>query len=185
MSLVNPTGWSFGGVVAVHAAHILTQQSYPVTGILLIDSPAPINHHPLPSAIIDAVVSKPHPHNKTAAAIRRQFKLNTDLLTNFTPPKQHGQYPPTVLLRCSEGYDTKALKSVKHAWLEDRSDPRTAVEGWERVVGGDVRVIDVPGNHFEVFDETNVSLLAADERRKILMCFLTGWSCLGQYQRGM
>lgn len=158
------TGWSFGGVVAYRTAQILTQQGYAVTGILLIDSPAPVNHQPLPPAIIDAVLPKPQPHNKTAIAIRRQFELNTALLAKFKPPKvEHGQHIDIVLLRCSEGYDAAGLDCAKHAWLEDRSDARRAVEGWERVVEGDVEVVDLPGNHFEVFDKANVSL--APERK--------------------
>lgn len=139
------------------------KQRYPITGILLIDSPAPLNHQPLSSAIIDSVVPQSNPGNKNALAIRRQFELNTALLTNFGP--QRGNYPNIVLLRSSEGYDAKGLNCKKNAWLEDRSDPRTAVGGWEEIVAGEVKVLDVPGNHFEVFEKANVSFGPGNQLR--------------------
>lgn len=166
------TGWSFGGVVAYRTAHILTQQGYAVTGILLIDSPAPVNHQPLPAAIIDAIFPKAQSHNKSAVAIRRQFELNTALLANFKPPKvEHGQHLDIVLLRCSEGYDAAGLDCVKHSWLEDRSNARAAVEGWEKVVGREVRVVDLPGNHFEVFDKANVSLVPEQKMQEHMLIY--------------
>ena len=151
-------GWSFGGVVAFHTAHILTQQKYPVSGVLLIDSPAPLNHQPLPSAIIDAVVPKSNPSSGNAAALRRQFELNTALLADFKPlDTSHDAYPDMVLLRSREGYNATDLHCERHAWLENREDPRTAVEGWETIVGKEVRIVDVPGHHFGVFEKENVS----------------------------
>ena len=62
-----------------------------------------------------------------------------------------------ILLRSREGYDAKDIPCERHAWLEDREDPSTAVEGWESIVGKEVRVVDVPGHHFGVFEKGNVS----------------------------
>ncbi|KAL8766516.1 MAG: hypothetical protein Q9209_006732 [Squamulea sp. 1 TL-2023] len=157
-------GWSFGGVVAFHAAHILMKQHHKVVGVVLIDSPAPLEHQPLPKGIIDEVVSANT--SKTGQkkftvnrAIVRQFELNTALLTGFTPSAD-GPFPDLVLLRSKEGYTPKRKDCPSHAWLEDRSDPRKAVEGWEMIVQKPVKVIDIPGNHFDVFKEANVSRTA-------------------------
>ena len=49
-------GWSFGGVVAYEAARVLQAQGHAVAGVLLIDSPPPMNHKPLSAAIINDVV---------------------------------------------------------------------------------------------------------------------------------
>jgi pimeloyl-ACP methyl ester carboxylesterase len=48
-------GWSFGGVVAFEAARVLMAGGYAVAGVVLIDSPPPIDHKPLSANIIDAV----------------------------------------------------------------------------------------------------------------------------------
>ncbi len=90
-------------------------------------------------------------------AVLRQFTLNTALLVKFEPAPMPTQ-PKMILLRSREGFDASGLACKRHAWLEDREDQRSAVEGWETVVGAKVEVIDVPGNHFEVFEENNVSL---------------------------
>ena len=41
-------GWLFGGIVALEAFHQLTKLGFTVKGLILIDSPLPINHIPLP-----------------------------------------------------------------------------------------------------------------------------------------
>ena len=91
-------------------------------------------------------------------AVSRQFELNTALLQGFAPSSE-GPFPELVLLRSSEGYDAKGkgLECEKHEWLEERGDKKKAVEGWEKVTGKEVPVVDIPGNHFEVFDGGNVS----------------------------
>ncbi|KAL8878483.1 MAG: hypothetical protein Q9198_003712, partial [Flavoplaca austrocitrina] len=151
--LTSIVGWSFGGVVAFQIAHILMKRNHRVTGVVLIDSPAPLKHQPLPRAIIDAVVGTDtkKPIND---AIVRQFEFNTALLTAFHPDAE-GPFPVLVLLRSTDGYNAEALDCPPHTWLEDRSDPRKAVEGWEIVVGRSVKVIDIPGNHFNVLDAEN------------------------------
>lgn len=49
-------GWSFGGVVAFEAARVLQAEGHAIAGVVLIDSPPPINHKPLSAAIINDVV---------------------------------------------------------------------------------------------------------------------------------
>lgn len=62
-----------------------------------------------------------------------------------------------VLLRSREGFSTKGLNCAPHEWLENRNDVTLATKGWEGLVGARVPVIDIPGNHFEPFDQKNVS----------------------------
>ncbi|KAJ7720858.1 hypothetical protein DFH07DRAFT_972466 [Mycena maculata] len=49
-------GWSFGGVAAYEIALQLTSRGIQVKGILLIDSPSPINHTPFPDSLIDTII---------------------------------------------------------------------------------------------------------------------------------
>ena len=68
--------------------------------------------------------------------------------------------PGVVLLRSKEGFSPTDNPSgeLENPWLQDRSDPRTSVAGWESLVGSKLSVIDIPGNHFQAFDAANVSL---------------------------
>ncbi len=42
----DPSGWSFGGVVGFEAARQLMRRGVPVKGIVLINSPFPVDHVP-------------------------------------------------------------------------------------------------------------------------------------------
>ena len=152
-------GWSFGGVVAFRAAQILLADKHPVRGVVLIDSPPPLDHQPLPADLIDIVFKTSQKPNKIVdtihRSIRRQVILNTAMLTSFRPV--HGTpTPKMILLRSREGYDTSSLPVRHTAWLSDRSDPRCLIDDWETVVGAKVDVMDIPGHHFGPFEAENV-----------------------------
>ncbi|KAG0128102.1 hypothetical protein HOY82DRAFT_623065 [Tuber indicum] len=152
-------GWSYGGVVAFEAGRQLLQAGKKVMGVVLIDSPCPINHQGLPSEVIAAVSksarSGPGSRQKIEQLIKSQFEANTRNLVNYNPTPSD-KNPKLILLRSREGFSTRGLNCQPHAWLEDRSDPSAATAGWEELVGSRVRVIDIPGNHFEPFDNKNV-----------------------------
>lgn len=129
----------------------------------MIDSPPPVNHQGLPAEVI-AAVSKTSPsggnasRQKIESLIKAQFENNTRNLVNYRPAAA-GPNPKMVLLRSREGYSTKGLNCAPHEWLENRSDVTLATKGWEGLTGAKVPVIDIPGNHFEPFDQKNVSTL--------------------------
>ncbi|KAF2675312.1 putative polyketide synthase [Microthyrium microscopicum] len=165
-------GWSFGGVVAFEVARILTSLEQAVKGVILIDSPPPLDHQPLSPDIIEAVTgngkSSPNAMGNVIRELTRQSFLScADLLGAHRPTHfSHRPSPPAILLRSRDGWrrngdtsDPRAVmnpQSVENAWLQDRSDPRTAVWGWEEVIGSSVRCFDIPGNHFKVFDAANI-----------------------------
>ena len=165
-------GWSFGGVVAFEAARILMATNHTVEGVVLIDSPPPLDHQPLSPNIIEAVTggAKPSP-NAMGKAIReltrRSFLSCAALLGAHKPTHfSHCPAPPVILLRSADGWrregDTSDPRgvmdpnSVENAWLQDRSDARTAIADWEVVTGTTVSCFDIPGNHFQVFDAANI-----------------------------
>lgn len=67
-----------------------------------------------------------------------------------------------MVLRSRDTLDTEALCGVRYEWLNSQKARDQAVEGWKQIVGYDVDVLDIPGNHFEVFDEQHVSILSFD-----------------------
>ena len=157
-------GWSFGGVVAFEAARILLQNGHPVAGLVLIDSPPPIHHQPLSQAVIAAVTSggqdAEHSGNKLRTAVRdltsRSFTSSAAMLAAFKPDSKLA--PRIVLLRSKEAFQLKKKGSdePENPWLQDRSDPKTGVAGWESIVKSKISVVDIPGNHFQPFDAENV-----------------------------
>ncbi|KAI0449074.1 putative polyketide synthase [Xylaria acuta] len=168
-------GWSFGGVVAFEAARRLKQLGHAVIGVILIDSPPPINHQPLSSSLIHAVVQQGKlPGTDTGKAIqaliRSSFAACANLLGAFSPRTVDEMAAPNLyLLRSREGWkyptDPHIMTDV---WVQDRSDPQTAVGGWEEMSQSKVRWEDIPGDHFRVFDRVNVDAVTDAIRRASL-----------------
>ena len=157
-------GWSFGGVVAFEAARILLQSGHPIAGVILIDSPPPVHHQPLSQAVIADVTSGGNGGNKLRTAVqdltRRSFTSSAAMLAAFRPD---GKLAPRIfLLRSKEGFrlQKKESEELENPWLQDRSDPRTGVDGWENIVKSKISVVDIPGNHFQPFDAENVRKLS-------------------------
>ena len=160
-------GWSFGGVVACEAARVLQAEGHAVAGVVLIDSPPPFNHKPLSAAIINDVVrgggNGELVGDTIRSLIRKSFTSCARMLEYFRPEAStcnNQSAPQTFLLRSKDSYDLNTERDggeCENPWLQDRSDPRTSIVGWEIVTGAKVPHIDIPGNHFQVFDVANVS----------------------------
>lgn len=150
-------GWSFGGVVAFEAARQMLKKGINVKGVVLIDSPSPVNHVPLSDALIDSVVNLDARSAKSEIGrlVKSQFQMNSRMLGTYDPLAAGGPYPPLVLLRSRDGFNASGVQSVP--WLENRSNPQQAVAGWEGLVSTTVKMWDIPGNHFQPFIPSNVS----------------------------
>ncbi|KAI5814556.1 beta-ketoacyl synthase [Pyronema omphalodes] len=159
-------GWSYGGVVAFEAARHLQRLGKRVSGIVLIDSPCPIDHQPLPTEVIETV-SRSDLRSKAARHVEnlvaQQFKSNTANLVKFNPAPWNTA-PNIILLRSSEGYPMRDLRCASHKWLEDRRNRQDAVAGWEKLVGNKVDIMDIPGNHFEPFQKENIEEVSVQLR---------------------
>ena len=152
-------------MVAFEAAHILRGLNFNVKGVVLIDSPYPKNHEPLPEKIIRYVLSHSSSGNGVknrgdsigkSSPLLLEFKANAALLGAYSPPQPcHGI--KTVILRSRDTFDTSALCGVKYDWLTSQSARTKAIKGWESLIGEGVDVLDIPGHHFQAFDEQNVS----------------------------
>lgn len=70
-------------------------------------------------------------------------------------------YPRLVFLRSREGLKLEqellGFAETVPSWLADRNDAQTAVADWERLIGDEVKIWDIPGNHFQPFSTDNVS----------------------------
>jgi len=148
-------------VVAFEAAKQLTARGFEVKGLILIDSPSPIHHEPLPNEIIARIVS---PRGQTRAlndtsALREEFQFNASLLGSYKAlpvSETSGTGLKTVMLKSEDVLDTESLCGVRYDWLSSQEKRSTAVMAWEELTGGHVEVLPIPGNHFEAFSPENV-----------------------------
>ncbi|KAF9568001.1 ketoacyl-synt-domain-containing protein [Agrocybe pediades] len=149
-------GWSFGGVVAFEAAKQLLSEGVSVSGVLLIDSPCPVNHVPLSEALIESVVSSTSSSSKSEISqlIKRQFRLNAQMLGQYDVNASSGPLPKVAILRSRDG--VKIDGASVPTWLADRSDKRQVIAEWETLLKAPIKSWDIPGNHFEPFAAANV-----------------------------
>ncbi|KAL9583818.1 MAG: hypothetical protein Q9212_002491 [Teloschistes hypoglaucus] len=151
-------GWSFGGIVAYEIARQLSASGViRVRGLVLIDSPLPLNHSPLPEKVINHVIAS---SSASGSAINvnllREFKHCARLLSEYNPApltasRRNGGIK-TIMLRSADTFDTESRCGVEYPWLRDQEARRRSIEGWKGLVGADLGVLEIPGNHFEVFD---------------------------------
>ncbi|TFY63793.1 hypothetical protein EVJ58_g3045 [Rhodofomes roseus] len=163
-------GWSFGGVVAFEVARLLIESGHRVEGLLLIDSPHPQISCALPEAVIDAVVNAKVANPRHAELMRLQMRFASKALTLYDParsPACHVEAPRTVMLRSQEAYDIDMEGCETAVFLTDRQDRNKAVEGWQRLLGAMVPIIDIPGNHFQPFEYENVNIVSQRMRQAL------------------
>ncbi|KAJ7160342.1 putative polyketide synthase [Mycena filopes] len=156
-------GWSFGGVAAYEIALQLTSRGVQVKGILIIDSPSPSNHVPLSDSLIDTVLDLDvrAGRSELSALVKKQFSMNAHMLGKYVPHATASLCPPLVLLRSSEGYHPAGVAAADvPVWLADRSDPQTSVAGWQSLAHCSVKVLDIPGHHFQAFHPSNIAELS-------------------------
>ena len=187
-------GWSFGGVVAFEAARVLMAGGYDVTGVVLIDSPPPLNHKPLSANIIDAVTKDDRNRGglvgeNIRSLVRKSFTACAGMLGAFKPDavtSTSRPIPRAFLLRSKDGFHLNAnndSRGVENVWLQDRSDPRTSIEGWEILTKAKMPYMDIPGDHFQVFDVANVSWITSIYLEARNMLILTGVDRYKLYQK--
>ena len=153
-------GWSFGGVVAFEVGCLMMEEGLDVKGVVLIDAPCPVDHVPLPAALLDHVVTQgksSRSETDAAGSILGQFKKSSELLARYSPSSGR-LHPRVAFLRSREGtkVGSEHMQGEVPVWLADRDEPETTVSGWETLLGGGLKRWDVPGDHFQPFLPENV-----------------------------
>lgn len=137
-----------------------------VQGVILIDSPQPVSHEPLPQAVVSHVCERMPAHTpamrRIRLAIEAQFQRNARLLGSYNPLSEGagaGGDVQCVMMKCKETFDAEGLCDVSYPWLSDDGSRSESVKVWESLVGRSVPVLDVSGNHFDLFSPENVSII--------------------------
>ena len=135
---------------------------FEVKGLILIDSPNPIDHKPLPNEVIANIIKSSSQASalNNNAALKEEFQFNASLLGSYEAvsySKMNRLRLKTVMLRSQDVFDTESLCGVRYDWLSDQDARAANIVAWEGLVGGHVKVLPIPGNHFEAFSQKNVS----------------------------
>lgn len=130
-------------------------------GVVLIDSPGPLNHVPLSDALIDTIVmlNRNSISSSIGLLVKQQFQMNSRILVHYDPTVGGGPYPQLVLLCSCDDFHPRGDQEVP-GWLSNKDHRRAAVAGWEMIVGKPIKCIDVPGHHFQLFHGAYVRISA-------------------------
>ncbi|KAJ3514348.1 hypothetical protein NLJ89_g2425 [Agrocybe chaxingu] len=152
-------GWSFGGVVAFEVAKTLHSRLVPVRGVVLIDSPDPFTHVSLPPSVIDSVLALKDLDPEIISLCKHQFTMSDKLLSKYDPyeTRNYGPPPQLMFLRSTDGFNLSPHNQENvPSWLSDRRRVASMTHGWELLAGAPIKVLDIPGNHFQPFEPQNV-----------------------------
>ena len=61
------------------------------------------------------------------------------------------------MLSSQEDLDTESLCGIRYDWLCEKSVRDRDIQRWNSLVNNPLTVFNIPGNHFEPFEEDNVS----------------------------
>ncbi|KAK4205573.1 putative polyketide synthase [Triangularia verruculosa] len=154
-------GWSFGGVLAFEVSRQLRAHHPNVTvkGVILIDSPVPIDHEPLPEQVISHVVGNKGRDSPLRKQVQSQFSRHAGMLERYSRQsleQANGGGVPCAMIFCTKTMDTGRACGVSYPWLSDGEYRSRAVDRWEKVVGRRLLVLDLDCDHFEVFEDANI-----------------------------
>lgn len=97
---------------------------------------------------------------RTLLSIEAQFQRNASLLGDYDPRalmwSDAGKNLRCVMMKCKESFDAEGLCGVKYPWLSDERTRLESVKVWEELLGKSVPILDVSGNHFDLFSPGNV-----------------------------
>lgn len=164
LTLTLLSGWSFGGVLAYEVSRQLRDRGVPVKGVVLIDSPVPVDHDPLPQEVIEHVVgagasNKARKRSGIRDRVEVNFARHAAMLQQYSKQASRNASRdaiPCAMLHCSRIMDTEALCGVSYPWLNDSEFRNMSIDGWGRLLHRRLLVLDLDCNHFEVFESAKV-----------------------------
>jgi thioesterase domain-containing protein len=140
--------------LAYETAQQLSRLGKPIKGVILIDSPFPQDHHPLPGPVIEYVLRQLKPSVKPA--LTSQFQAHAQFLSQYNA-KRYTNSTKFVILQSQDPFDTTRLCGVSYPWLENNATHTKSTSQWETLIGRKPLVLPIPGNHFEPFLPEHVS----------------------------
>lgn len=170
-------GWSAGGVLAYEMTRQFLAKGEVVSKLLLIDSPCPIKLASLPATFhkyCDSIglLGKGDPA-KTPKWLLPHFAASVRELTSFSESLDDqigridlSRMPETTVIWAKEGVVQPGMKQPE--WPADKPMPNSmywlvhdrtdfGTNGWEKLVGDNIKCAVTPGNHFSMMKDPIVS----------------------------
>lgn len=167
-------GWSLGGMVALEMAKVLQDdRGLNVVGLLMIDSVCPLawtqaaakddndndNDRGAVKVVAPQHVFSETTKQETRDKVMRSFAESSAMVMKWEMPtwaERDPPPPPAILLKAADSVPV-AGGGVTRVDVE-RGDPTL---GWNRYRENlFLRVVDIPGHHFNVFSEQNIVQLS-------------------------
>jgi hypothetical protein len=130
---------------------------YTTVAIILIDSPCPLNHQPLPSQVVDYILSHKRLPSPAMETMSSQFQIHARFLAEYNIEHPIPPARKYVILHSEQVLETTRLCGVPYPWLESQQYRGLAIRQWEAVLARSLVKYNIPGNHFEPFDDEYVS----------------------------
>lgn len=141
-------------------AHEVAQQLYKrkvtTIAVLLIDSPCPMNHQPLPPQVVEYILKPKKLPKSLLDTMSAQFQAHAGFLAQYQTREYIEPDRKYYMLHSDTTLDTSGLCGVAYPWLESQESRMEELRHWESVLGRSLTIYDIPGNHFEAFNERNV-----------------------------
>ncbi|TLD19339.1 hypothetical protein PspLS_10024 [Pyricularia sp. CBS 133598] len=158
-------GWSLGGLLALEMSKVLRgDRALRVVGLVMIDSICPLSWvQPSGDTLPIQAVAAQHlftatTKQETRDKVSRCFAEAVDMVLKWEMPEweEHSPPPPAILLKAVDPVPVEGggIARVDLA----RPDPNLAWDQYRK--DWLVRVVDIPGHHFNVFSLQNVEHLS-------------------------
>ena len=166
-------GWSAGGVIAYEAAYQLIRCGETVERLVLIDAPCPMTLPPVPTSLVRFFdsINLFGQGSPTAAGtptwLLEHFDSSVANMHGYEPQAMTpSQAPKTLAIWARDGVCKHPSDPRPHLGNEESLSTKWMLDqrvdfgpnGWDRLLGKDnVSGLNVPGNHFTMMREPNVS----------------------------
>jgi len=161
-------GWSFGGVLAFEIARQLRRSGKSVKGVILLDSPCPIDHEPLPDAIIEHISGGIQNGSASMSKVRNcvaaQFQRNARLLQKYNPTSTAQDFE-CIMLKSRDTFDSEKYYGLKYSWLDDEEFRNQSIQAWEALTRQSIPTLEVQGNHFNMFSAENIMSVSSQLKK--------------------
>ena len=165
-------GWSAGGFFALEATRLILERGEQVRNIVLIDSPCPSRHEPMPLPLLECLLSHgviggstpSTASGKGGATLRENFQRTITALKQYQPAKLDLEKVRNLrvsIIWASSGLDA-VLPSEQIDHLHDGSsiasfllDKRLEAgpSGWQELIPARIDCCSIAGNHFNVVQQ--------------------------------
>ena len=131
-------------------ALILHELGAPVQGVIMIDSPFPTTHDGISELVLRRICQgRPD-------WLLENFKAHAAMLSAYSLRRGETAPIPTVLLQSVEAVGADVLRDSPPSFLGDSLERQKQIHLWEDAVGPNLRVLQIPGNHFQAFEDAFV-----------------------------